>query len=188
VQQLASGSGEYSLEPETEEDAGVARIAHEFEDPIHRLRQALRTLSHDTAAYEEPLREIEASLLAISRLVHDLGFAVVRPHPIRSSVLCGASVLVVGEDIEQLRSLSQLLREEGVTPVTATSAPECIVRVTAQRPEVVIADRALGATLASMLSAVAPQLPMIVVAPPYSRMNLLGLLETVLLGPHARMR
>jgi DNA-binding response OmpR family regulator len=52
-----------------------------------------------------------------------------------------------------------------VNVVTATSAPECVVRVAAQRPEVVLADLALGMSLARMLASVAPQCQLIVTTP-----------------------
>ena len=57
-----------------------------------------------------------------------------------SSVLCGASVLLVDDDLHQLRALAEILRGERVSVVTATSGPECLIRVMAQRPEVVVLD------------------------------------------------
>jgi CheY-like chemotaxis protein len=191
------------LDPEAAEQEGVERIARELRDPVDRLRHALQEVACEPEAGEPRLREIHESLLAISLLVRELGVVVVgavdRPRSARSSVLCGASVLVVGEDIERVEALSQILREERVALVTATSAPECLVHVTAQRPEVVIVDHALGVSLANTLATVAPRLPIIVTSagddceqfanpnayvldPPHTRVALLGLLETALLG------
>jgi CheY-like chemotaxis protein len=208
VERLASGSGQYApFDPADPED--VARIARDLQTPIYRLRQAIQALAHDSEAGEVPLLTIHESLLAISRMVRELCFTVLgaaeRPRPAKSSVLCGAAVLIAGEDPEQIQWLSTILREEGIAPVTAMSAPECLVRVTAQQPEAVIADLALGTTLANLLAVVAPHVPMIVTTagreeardfantnahvldPPVTRVALLGLLETVLLGPSARI-
>ena len=57
-----------------------------------------------------------------------------------SSILCGASVLLVDDDLHQLRALAEILRTERISVVTATSGPECLIRVMAQRPEVVVLD------------------------------------------------
>lgn len=206
MERRASGSGQYvPVDPDGAEQESVARIARDLQTPIYRLKRALQALTHASEAGEAPLVTIHESLLAISLMVRELCFTVLgaeeRPYPVRSSVLCGAAVLVAGEDHEQIQSLLRILREEGVAPVTAMSASECLVRVTAQRPEVVIADLALGTALASMLPVVAPHVPMIVTTsgsddvrtfastnahvldPPFTRTALLGLLETVLLGP-----
>ena len=59
---------------------------------------------------------------------------------VASSILCGASVLLVDDDLCQLRALAEILRAEHVSVVTATSAPECLIRVMAQRPEVIVLD------------------------------------------------
>jgi CheY-like chemotaxis protein len=197
------------LDPEAAEQEGVDRLARELRHPVERLRHVLQEVAYDPEAGEVRLREIHENLLAISLLVRELSVVVIgaahRPRSARSSVLCGASVLIVGEDPERLHAMSEILREERVALVTATSAPECLVRVTAQPPDVVIADHAVGVALASTLVTVAPRLPMIVTSagdneavfantnayvldPPHTRVALLGLLETVLLAPHARMR
>jgi len=82
-----------------------------------------------------------------------------------SSILCGASVLLVDDDVRQLRALAEILRSEHVTVVTATSAPECLIRVAAQRPEVIVLDLNVRGTdvlsLWRSLSMIEPRKPII---------------------------
>ncbi len=82
-----------------------------------------------------------------------------------SSILCGASVLLVDDDVTQLRALAEILRAEHVSVVTATSAPECLIRVVAQRPEVVVLDLSVPGTdavgLTKSLAAIDASLPVI---------------------------
>jgi CheY-like chemotaxis protein len=84
---------------------------------------------------------------------------------VASSILCGASVLLVDDDVTQLRALAEILRSEQVSVVTATSAPECLIRAAAQRPEVIVLDLSLpggdAVALTRSLSALDASLPVI---------------------------
>jgi CheY-like chemotaxis protein/anti-sigma regulatory factor (Ser/Thr protein kinase) len=88
-----------------------------------------------------------------------------RVTPATSSILCGASVLLVDDDLHQLRALAEILRGERISVVTATSGPECLIRVMAQRPEVVVLDLNVPGsdpvTLANSLAKVDAALPVI---------------------------
>lgn len=83
-----------------------------------------------------------------------------------SSVLCGASVLLVDDNAAQLYALAELLRGELVAVATATSAPECLIRAQTQRPEVIVLDVHLDGTdvsvLARNLLAIDARMPIIV--------------------------
>ena len=83
-----------------------------------------------------------------------------------SSVLCGASVLLVDDNTAQLSALAELLRGELVAVATATSAPECLIRAQTQRPEAIVLDVNLDGSdvsvLARNLLAIDARMPIIV--------------------------
>ena len=73
-------------------------------------------------------------------------------------MLCGVAVLVTADRAE-LRELASLLRDEGLFVVTASSAPECLLRAAAQRPEVVIVDLALCGSQATLVRGLVSLVP-----------------------------
>ena len=201
---LACGTGEHAplqIDPITHH---VVRLVRELQGPIADLGKNLHALD---AIDGVDLGVIRESLRMVEGLSRDLCMSLLemsREPAIVSNALCGTSVLVVDVDAEQVQTLRDTLQEHGVTVATATSAPECLVRLAAERPDAVVLDLSLGSAFASTLALALPDIPIIatttaaehaaaaealsranayIVGKPYRCGELVVLLEQILIAP-----